>query len=146
MRSIVFVFVVRSVPIDCVWEELHAMFCQFCSTRKVEASLPLSKSKESQTLARIYAQNRTGVKAVQNGNGLLESFQLARTLRDQKRVQTSWTDVLAAPITRNANTPGTKLIPIAASGVWPLLVRPTVSLMNLNELLRARKKIVRLET
>ena len=70
----------------------------------------------------------------------------AGILQNSQWVRTSCTDVLDAPITRKANIPGTKLIAIAASGVCPLFVRPAVSLIKLNELLRARKKSVRLET
>ena len=109
---------------------------------------PLSKPKESQTLARIDAQDGAGIKASKDKDGLSVSMDVSQ---DSEKsivlwVRTSCTDALAAPSTRNANVPGTKLIAIAASGVCPLFVRPTVFLIKSNELLRARKKSVRLET
>ena len=113
---------------------------------KVEAQSPLLKSKKGQTLARINTQNGTGIKASQNKNGLSDSLDVSYILLNRYWARTSCTDVLAAPSTRNAKNPGTKLIAIAASGVCPLFVRPAVFLIKLNELLRARKKSVRLET
>ena len=114
----------------------------------MEIQSPLFKPKESQALARIDAQKGAGIKASKDKNGLSDSMDVSQYFAEPilPWVRTSCTDVLAAPSTRNANVPGTKLIAIAASGVCPLFVRPTVFLINLNELLRARKKSVRLET
>lgn len=76
MCSVVFVLVVRFITINRIWEQLHAIRCQHNSAQKVDASSPVSKSKESQTFARIYTENRTCVKATQNEDRLFGSLKV----------------------------------------------------------------------
>ena len=146
MCSIEPVYVVGFVPIYHPPEGFHTMSCQYCPIRNLEALVPILESKKSYTFACIYAQHRSSIQSTQNKNELSDSSTVSRNLRIQCQIRTSCKDVLAAPLTTNANIPGIKLTTIAASGVCPLFVRPTVSLMALNELLRARKNNVRLET
>lgn len=70
-----FVPIIRFVPIDGVWEELHAS----------------SKSKESQAFAGINAENRPSVKAAQDGNGLLDR-PLSRANHEERQYSRHETD------------------------------------------------------